>query len=1094
MASKPLKFQFQSGLAHQVYAIDSVVNLFTDYSREFLPTSQAADFVLENDVVPNIDPYYEFDEEWLYSNYREVVETNRKSAEIRADIPINDRLAYDNGLMLRNTGFENKSARYPVFTIEMETGTGKTYTYLRTIHELKRNYGFRKFIVIVPSIAIYEGTIKTFKQTKEHFKTFYQNDNTNIIEYDGRYISRLRSFSNSSFTEILVMTIDSFNGASNLIYKPTEKLQGEWLPVEYIQKTRPILILDESQNYRTPLAREALRTLNPLFAINYSATPVDKYNLLYRLSPGDAFRQKLVKHINVHGVTAQYDLNDESLTLFIEDIKKNPITADIKACCIKGGAKTREVLKNLKPGDDLGKKTHNPDFEGFIIEEINFAKQEIVFTNQSVLSKKNTSGLTLSEREVYRVEIEEAIKQHFKKQKYLLSKGIKVLTLFFIDRVSHYKGEQDPFIRRYFEAAFDKYKTDDDYFKRFDASEVHAGYFAPKKEQKAAKDGVNEDFFDYVELDDYKGKDKKEIKEAEKEAFTLIMQDKETLLTLPIAIAESDNVNSEKRDHKKNVAFIFAHSALREGWDNPNVFNICLLKEPRYDTANQKNTRRQELGRGLRLCVNQEGERIQDDSINILTVICPEEFSQYANALQQEYRDSGDIPPPPPTDASRKPAIRKDDIFKGGEFRNFWKKLSQKTKYQINIDSDKLIAECAARLNNLNTIFPEPHIVITRGSYSMSEYKITLLGTNLGAAKIRITITDTDGRNDVLFGNYYKIGDNFGRKSKDKNLMGFQIVDIIDDKKDPYVLFSNKYKLTLTDPKIFSGAPEAGDEPITVKEAQTNYPVFNIIERACKSLSLTRPTILSIFKSLNTDRKNKLFRNPEGFSTVFISEIRDVLAKHVAEKIEYTLSRDFKLFKGDMKKAKASANADDYALYAAESTPAYGEEEIPQMFDADGNPITIEDYFPATKEFSQHELISGSKHSLYDFIQKDSDVEERFVKNKLCEDDKEGKILCYFKFPAKFKIHIPKIIGNYNPDWGIVRIFPGDKTSIQLVRETKGSEDPKRLHFANEGRKIMCAQKHFGALGINYRQITDKTDNYLELKDEDSQQLPIIND
>jgi len=1057
MTNKTLKFQFQSGLAHQIYAVDSVVNLFTDYSRDF----SQADFTFENDVVPNIDPWYEFDEEWLYSNYREVTETNRKSTEIRADIPINDRLIYDDGFMLNKTKFTNKSARFPVFTIEMETGTGKTYTYLRTIHELKRNYGFRKFIVIVPSIAIYEGTIKAFKQTKEHFKTFYQNDNTNLIQYDGKYISRLRTFSNSSFTEILVMTIDSFNAASNLIYKPTEKLQGEWLPVEYIQKTRPILILDESQNYRTTLSREALRTLNPLFAINYSATPVEKYNLLYRLSPCDAFRQNLVKSINVMGVTSAFNLNDESLTLSIEEIKKSPITADIKAYCIKGGIKSLELLKNLKPGDDLGKKTNNPDFSGFIIEEINYAKQQIIFTNQSIISKTGTSGLTLSEREIYRIEIEETIKQHFEKQKYLLNKGIKVLTLFFIDRVSHYKGANDPFIRLYFEAAFNKLKANDDYFKQFEAAEVHCGYFAPKKDIKKDEDT----FFDYIELDDYKGKEKKDIKEAEKEAFVLIMQDKETLLTLP-----------DRKDPKKNVAFIFAHSALREGWDNPNVFNICLLKEPRYNTVNQKNTRRQELGRGLRLCVNQEGERVHNDSINTLTVICPEDFSQYAGALQQEYRDSGDIPPPAPTDTARKPATRKPEIFNSSNFINFWKNLSRKTEYVININSNQLINNCISRLNNLNTIFPEPNIVITKGNYSMSEYKISLLGTNLGAAKIRITVTDTSGRNDVLFGNYYRVGYPFGRRAKDKNLTGFQIIEIHDDKKEPFVIFGNKQKLTLTDPIIFSGNPAINQDSSpfsarTVNKAQTSYPVFNIIERASKALSITRPTIIKIFKSLNEDKKKKLFNNPEGFISVFINEIRDELACHVADQIEYTLTRDFKIVR---------EKNESYALFAAESAPAYGNEALPQIFDNDGNPATLEDFFEQTKKFPQRELIPGSTHSLYDFIQIDSDVEERFVKKRLCEDDKEGKILCYFKFPANFKIHIPKIIGNYNPDWGIVRILPDGKTAIQLVRETKGSIDLKRLRFANEGRKIICAEKHFNVLGINFKPITDETLDYLD--------------
>jgi type III restriction enzyme len=307
-----------------------------------------------------------------------------------------------------------------------------------------------------------------------------------------------------------------------------------------------------------------------------------------------------------------------------------------------------------------------------------------------------------------------------------------------------------------------------------------------------------------------------------------------------------------------------------------------------------------------------------------------------------------------------------------------------------------------------------------------------------------------------------------------------------DDKNDPYVIFANKKKLTLTDPIIFSGHVTSSEKPLPVREAQTSYPVFNIIERASKALSLTRPTILSIFKSMNADRKQKLFANPEGFFTVFINEIRDELAKHVAEKIEYSLSREFKVISGGK---GYEPGIPVYDTIAADSAPAYGsKQETPKFFDADGKPVVIEEYFPEKKQFPQRELIPGSKHSLYDFIQKDSDVEERFVKNRLCIDDKDGKIICYFKFPANFKIHIPKIIGNYNPDWGIVRCLEDGKTTIQLVRETKGNIDPKQLRFASEGLKIAVAKKHFAALGINYRQITDETTDYLELKTADNSQ------
>jgi type III restriction enzyme len=504
--AKVLKFKFESSQPHQIEAIDSVVDLFKGFSQEI------SDYQFESDVVPNIRNHYDFDEDWLYGNYQEVINTNNNLSESKGPqtkLPINPSLEYDNGFMINGiTAIENTSVRFPVFTIEMETGTGKTYTYFRTIHELKRQYGFRKFIVVVPSIAIYEGTIKAFKQTREHFKTLYGNENINLTEYDGQQISRIRNFATSSFTEIMVITLASFSKTSNLIYKPTEKLQGEWLPIQYVQETRPILILDESQNYRSEISRQALRTLNPLFAVNYSATPVEKPNLLYRLSPVDAFRHNLVKKIKVLGVTQQHNLNDKELSLSIEKISndKGLPTAVLQAYIIKDGLKSQESIK-IKKGDDLYKKTHNPDFEGFIVEEIDLSPQQIRFTNQSILNADSAHSITLSKKEIYRVQIEEAIKYHFSKQKLLQGKGIKVLTLFFIDRVANYKGS-DPFIKTLFEAAFNKLKMGDNYFSHFDASDVHSGYFAQKK--------GTDTFLDDFDATGANQTEKNKIQEAEK--------------------------------------------------------------------------------------------------------------------------------------------------------------------------------------------------------------------------------------------------------------------------------------------------------------------------------------------------------------------------------------------------------------------------------------------------------------------------------------------------------------------------------------------------------------------------------------------------
>lgn len=998
---KTLKFKFESGLPHQKEAIDSVVNMFNGFSQD------VTGFQLGHDVVPNIQDFYDFDENWLYGNYQEIINTNnslKEAAGVQPDLQMNTSLAYEDGFML--SGFDDRSVRFPVFTIEMETGTGKTYTYFRTIHELKSRYGFRKFIIVVPSIAIYEGTIKAFKQTREHFKTLSGNENIHLTEYDGQQISRVRNFATSSFTEILVLTIDSFNKSTNIIYKPTEKLQGDWLPIQYIQATKPILILDESQNYRSSLSREALRTLNPLFAINYSATPIDKYNLLYRLSPVDAFRHNLVKKIKVLGVTQQHNLNDSDLSLAIESISNErglPI-AIISAYVIAVGEKKQQSIK-VKRGDDLFIKTQNPDFLGFIIEEINAGNNSITFTNQSTLNSTGSNGITLSKKEIFRVQIEETIKFHFERQKALRERGIKVLSLFFIDKVANYKGEE-PIIKTLFESAFDRYKQNEEYFKDTEASEVHKGYFAQKKGDSK--------FLDTLDTVGVSTTDKKKIQEAEKEAFHLIMQDKERLLSF-----------SEK------TAFIFAHSALREGWDNPNVFCICTL-----NTAQSENRKRQEIGRGLRLARNDEGEQVKDEGVNVLTVIANESYEAYVNSLQNEYAETGDVAPSKPTNAKRDKAKRNDDIYKSADFRNFWNKLSRQTQFKINIDTPELINNCVNKLNSERTIFPEAQIVITRGEFVISDYTLTLVETKVGLAKIKINITDVKGRNDI-YEDWHSVGYDFGRKSKDNNLSGFKVVQIDQHAIEPVVYFGNGVILHKGRPHSFNGNPDVLQHQRTVQQAQGTYPVFNLIERTSKAIGLTRPTIISIFKGIREDKKSQIFINPEGFASIFIKEIQEQLANHVADRIEYTLTK-----------------------------------KLEQHH--------LDSFFPTEKDFPQRELILGSKHSLYNQIQTDSDVERRFVQFRVQEDDNRGNVICYFKFPANFKIHIPKIIGNYNPDWGIIRFDEDGKGKVELVRETKGSMNANLLQYPNEKRKIDCATKHFHAIGIKYRQVNDEIERYWE--------------
>ncbi|RMD60286.1 DEAD/DEAH box helicase, partial [Candidatus Parcubacteria bacterium] len=580
-----LKLKFDPNQQYQIDAVQSVVDLFEGLLR------QADAALLQAEIVPNLPPYQVLSEEWLYDNLRRIQKRNGIEA------PLLGSLEVDEGMVLEGAGYE--SWRYPNFTVEMETGTGKTYVYLRTIHELRQKYGFGKFIIVVPSVAIYEGVIKNFQITRDHFRALYGNETVNLIPYDGQRLSQLRGFAASTFVEILVMTLDSFNKKSNVIFKPSEKLPGERLPIQYIQETRPILILDEPQNMESDKAKAALRTLHPLFALRYSATHRTSPNLVYRLTPFDAYRLNLVKKIQVLGVTERENFNETYLHLVGIDTGRR-ITARLRTNVLEKG-RLKEAEVTLRQGEDLFDKTGREEHRdaGWRVNEIHAGQGFVEFEN----GKRLTLGQYIGPRreEIFRVQIRETIRQHMQMQQKLQGKGIKVLSLFFIDRVANYTDENG-IIRRIFDDEFEKQKRYFPFYQNMRPEEVRGAYFAKKKTKKG------EEFMDTS------GRNKAE-REAEKAAFELIMKDKERLLSF-----------------NEKTCFIFAHSALREGWDNPNVFQICTLRDIRTERE-----RRQSIGRGLRIAVNQDGERVFDEDVNILTVVANESYEHYAATLQSEY-------------------------------------------------------------------------------------------------------------------------------------------------------------------------------------------------------------------------------------------------------------------------------------------------------------------------------------------------------------------------------------------------------------------------------------------------------------------------
>ncbi|MFW6015352.1 MAG: DEAD/DEAH box helicase family protein [bacterium] len=553
------------------------------------------------------------------------------------------------------------------FSVEMETGTGKTYIYLRTILELYLEYKMKKFIIVVPSVAIREGVLKTLKITEDHFKKIkeYSNIKYNYNEYDSSNLTLLKQFAYNNSVEIMVMTIDSFNKEINIINRYQDSIGGK--PIELIKRTNPILILDEPQNMESKKQKEALSDLNPLMKLRYSATHRETYNLVYRLSPVEAHKKGLVKKIEVLSVVEEDDYSN----VYIEVQKFDRSTRGIKAKLKiykqqKSGIK--RATTTVYDGDDLYKKSNGiQEYKNFVVNYLDLKEEIIKFSNGITLKKGDIQGL--NRHQLMEVQIEETIEEHFRKQYKLKEKGIKILSLFFIDKVDNFIKE-DGFIRKTFIKAYNKIRNIDEEwaspYKDIKADKVMASYFARKEDGEYYSDRSTS----YMK--------------SSKETFDLIMNKKEQLLSF-----------------EEPVQFIFSHSALREGWDNPNVFNICTLNESYSEIK-----KRQEIGRGIRLPVDQKGNRMLDQRY-ILTVIANESYKDFVAKLQTEYKKSEDVPETDDKE-NRKPVPvklkEKNELSttKWEDFKRLWERISQKTEYQISINSNMLVEKCIEEINNIN--------------------------------------------------------------------------------------------------------------------------------------------------------------------------------------------------------------------------------------------------------------------------------------------------------------------------------------------------------------------------------------------------------
>jgi len=591
------------------------------------------------------------------------------------DMGVGNRLALSDEQILENVQTVQKANDLTVsdvldgmsFSVEMETGTGKTYVYLRTIYELNKKYGFKKFVIVVPSIAIREGVLKNLEITFDHFQNLYDRIPVNYLVYDSKRVSALRNFSDNNNIQILVINIDSFAKDENIINKPNDRLTGK-RPVEFIRATRPIVIVDEPQNMETDIRKSAIANLNPLCTLRYSATHTNRYNMVYSLDPVRAYDLGLVKQIEVDSIVTENDFNEAFIALEKVTATKTKTSAKIKIDVNSSSCVVRKTI-TAKVGDDLYELSGRRDAykSGYIINGIDVADGFIELSNgETIFTGNARGGLT---DEVMKVQIRKTIEEHFVKERKYKDKGVKVLSLFFIDRVANYRSYDtngNPLKGKFavwFEELYGEISQKNSYqgLIPYAASEVHNGYFSQDKKGK---------------WNDTKGNS-----QADDDTFKLIMKDKERLL-----------------DVNEPLRFIFSHSALREGWDNPNVFQICTLNETHSELK-----KRQEIGRGMRLAVNQEGQRIQDTSVNRLTVVANEAYEDFARQLQAEIEEDcgvsfkGRI-----KDKQKRETVKYRKGFElDAKFRDIWDKIKYQTTYQVDYDTHELIKRAAKAVQEM---------------------------------------------------------------------------------------------------------------------------------------------------------------------------------------------------------------------------------------------------------------------------------------------------------------------------------------------------------------------------------------------------------
>jgi type III restriction enzyme len=1036
-----MKLQFKEQ-DFQVQAVKAIVDCFAgqplktnrftlERSKELIKKAKQAaigvksiEFEIEEEIGYRNSPIQILETQVL-KNIREVQERNDLHQSEQIDRPKGVRLGYN-------------------LTIEMETGTGKTYTYIRTMYELHKHYGWSKYIVIVPSIAIREGVYKSFQVTQDHFQELYGHKINPFIYNSGRP-QDIENFASDSRISVMIINTQAFNASgadARRIYQELDQF-GTRKPIDIIAQTEPILIIDEPQSVDGEKTLKSMQDFNPLFTLRYSATHKVEYNKVYRLDALDAYNKRLVKKIQVKGINLKGSTGTTGY-LYLEHISLSTTKPPFAMVEFeqRAGEGVKKVRKKLAEGANLYELSGSmPAYKNQTITEINGYLNKIVIGGQDIFP-----GDILNDKDenaFRRVQIRECIMSHLQKEKQLFEKGIKVLSLFFIDSVEKYRiydesGEQQlGEYAKIFEEEYNKVRSEfldllqqeyNDYLKDTDPGKVHKGYMPSSYGEYLERDDPNKVHDGYFSVDK-KGKlanptTKRGSEESDDySAYDLIMKEKEKLLDFNIPIR-----------------FIFSHSALKEGWDNPNVFQICALK---HSEGASQTRRRQEVGRGMRLCVDKNGFRQdfelvseQVHEINKLTVIASESYEAFARGLQSEIA-----------------ATLKDRPQKA-EVNYFIGKVVTNEKDEEH----RLTEEDAKKLNKFlykHDVIDENDKITPKGRELIEQNKMPLpenlelyresLGKLLKSVYTGEAFKPENERETII----PNTNPNFKKKEfqalwEKINLRTIYEVRFDTDKLIEDSKIRINAQLNIGDQvyevktgELEDGTKEQMQEGSLVRESERQYlklrndlyanTVYDIVGEIEAHTNLTRRTIVSILKSINPEKFVLIRKNPEEFIAKCSKLINEVKASLIINNIVYHKLEE-------RHDAKTVFTNDKYAL-------------------------------------RNSELL---KKHIYDYLTSDSKIESEFA--KALENSTE--VVVYAKLPKSFYISTP--VANYSPDWAIV--FDKDKVRhIYFVTETKGSDSDMDLREI-ERLKIHCATEHFKEISGNEVKF-EKVSSYEKLMD-----------